>query len=642
MLSLNILTHSEHESAAHVLSRKLTIDDDRFIILLIATPEEKLTKILEESMLEILANLTWNSRDMSTDFSFVMERYNKFLRSLSKTENLTGIHICLGATMKNTLIFSTLGDIDTKLVERGWRITDIGESVVGGQMEFTNISSGEIPLDSAVFFSNMPLLSLLSRDDSDEIAHMDDERFETVWQNLLNREAQNTVHLVRITTERLQMQRKSAFLEKGAEHINKARGHMSSAFSKIQHHHITQKILKPLARMKTTHPRHIQIGMFILGIIFCIGLLWILFHNIFTFTQVTHTDYKNSLIQATTLIQKAEKDMANKAVFNKDIAEAEVILASLKEKPEFMKSVHELSQKIIALKKEVNGVETANLWSQKSLIPLPESGFTLLRVLASDKSGFSYAIGREGMIWPYTPNVSSADVIAYPPWEIVKDAEITDEWVIYLLMESGQIYTQPSGKAELVKVWVTGQDAWESADMITTFDNKLYLVRKSPFEIFRHTPRTNNAFSPKTTLYANAEVTIHDVAIDGAVYALTPEWRILKIVGGQTPTQTGITLNGIPWEYSVTQDSFIFVRPNLNYFYIMSGKNIWIFKPESKNFRDLKSLTYVAALDVSSTEPVISYFVPRDGQILVATRKGIYSLDFQTSDWKIILDTGTL
>jgi hypothetical protein len=77
-------------------------------------------------------------------------------------------------------MFSTIGDIDTKLVERGGRITDIGESITGGRTEFTNISSGEVPFDSAVFVSTTSLLSIFSRDDLDEMAHMEEEKFETV------------------------------------------------------------------------------------------------------------------------------------------------------------------------------------------------------------------------------------------------------------------------------------------------------------------------------------------------------------------------------------------------------------------------------------------------------------------------------
>ena len=88
-----------------------------------------------------------------------------------------------------------------KLVERGGRITDIGEKVSGDRIEFSNISSGEIPLDSAVFIANVPLLSLMSRDDLDELSHMSEDRFDSIALDLLHRESHSTVHLLRIVTE---------------------------------------------------------------------------------------------------------------------------------------------------------------------------------------------------------------------------------------------------------------------------------------------------------------------------------------------------------------------------------------------------------------------------------------------------------
>ncbi len=62
--------------------------------------------------------------------------------------------------------------------------------------------------------ANIPLLSLLSRDDLDELAQMEDDRFETVGQELLTREMNETIHCIRFSTERLEQEKSSVFLEK--------------------------------------------------------------------------------------------------------------------------------------------------------------------------------------------------------------------------------------------------------------------------------------------------------------------------------------------------------------------------------------------------------------------------------------------
>ena len=53
--------------------------------------------------------------------------------------------------------------------------------------------------------------------------------------------------------------------------------------------------------------------------------------------------------------------MANKPVFNQDIKAAESLLAELKKNPQYTQPVEELTSKIVALKKEENGIETAKI-----------------------------------------------------------------------------------------------------------------------------------------------------------------------------------------------------------------------------------------------------------------------------------------
>ena len=94
---------------------------------------------------------------------------------------------------------------------------------------------------------------------------------------------------------------------------------------------------------------------------------------------MTSQDDKNNLIKVTNLVEKARTDMANKPIFNQDIKSAEAILAELSKNPQYTQPVEELTSKIVALKKEVNGIETANLTKKTSLIQIPTTGFTLIR-----------------------------------------------------------------------------------------------------------------------------------------------------------------------------------------------------------------------------------------------------------------------
>lgn len=80
------------------------------------------------------------------------------------------------------------------------------------------------------------------------------------------------------------------------------------------------------------------------------------------------------------------------------------------------------------------------------------------------------------------------------------------------------------------------------------------------------------------------------------------------------------------------------VKQNLSYVYIMSGKNIWIFAPNSKRFQDVTAWDYVAQLELQAgSEELKSIAVPRDGLIDILTSGGVYELNFEIANGKLIL-----
>jgi hypothetical protein len=79
------------------------------------------------------------------------------------------------------------------------------------------------------------------------------------------------------------------------------------------------------------------------------------------------------------------------------------------------------------------------------------------------------------------------------------------------------------------------------------------------------------------------------------------------------------------------------VKPNLSYIYILSGKNVWIFAPDSKRFQDVTAWNYVAQLELQTPENIRSISVPRDGLLYIVTSSSVYELAFEVADGKIIL-----
>ncbi len=84
---------------------------------------------------------------------------------------------------------------------------------------------------------------------------------------------------------------------------------------------------------------------------------------------------------------------------------------------------------------------------------------------------------------------------------------------------------------------------------------------------------------------------------------------------------TSIILNKIPgeWNINTSQNSIFITRSYLSYTYILNGNHIWIFKPDSKRFQDVKSWTYVGQLELNTDSVVKNINVPRDGMMYITT-----------------------
>ena len=103
-------------------------------------------------------------------------------------------------------------------------------------------------------------------------------------------------------------------------------------------------------------------------------------------------------------------------------------------------------------------------------------------------------------------------------------------------------------------------------------------------------------------------------------------------------TLTSIILNKIPgeWNIDTTKTSVFITRNYLSYIYILNGDRIWIFKPDSKRFQDVKSWTYMGQFELKIDAFIKNISIPRDGTIYITTNTGIYELKFEFVDSKVI------
>ncbi len=166
---------------------------------------------------------------------------------------------------------------------------------------------------------------------------------------------------------------------------------------------------------------------------------------------------------------------------------------------------------------------------------------------------------------------------------------------------------------------VTGQNSWEDALTIKTFNGNIYLLDTTKEQIQRHKPGLNG-FSQKAGLLGKSQPGIFDMSIDGGVYLYMEDGKILRYIGDKD-TITSIALNKIPgeWALDTTKNSTFITRSYLSYTYILNGNSIWIFQPDSKRFQDVKSWNYIGQFELGTDAVVKHISVPRDGMIYVTT-----------------------
>jgi hypothetical protein len=234
---------------------------------------------------------------------------------------------------------------------------------------------------------------------------------------------------------------------------------------------------------------------------------------------------KNQIIQAQTLIEESQKLTSNSAAFNANIKAAEDILFQIRDRQEYMKDTQELLLRIEAMKKEMYDIQTIDITKRESIIPFNPLDISPIQVFEYNKK--LNLIGKTSALLGYIPSNPLPQMISYPPGEEVLHADSTDDGNVYFLTKNKRILS--TKRNEITYANVTGQNGWEDAGKIRTFNNNLYLIDQNIGQIYRHKPGVNG-FSQKSEVLPVTLSGILDVGIDGGFYIVTDEPRIYRLI----------------------------------------------------------------------------------------------------------------
>ena len=207
------------------------------------------------------------------------------------------------------------------------------------------------------------------------------------------------------------------------------------------------------------------------------------------------------------------------------------------------------------------------------------------------------------------------------------------------------LLTNTSKIVKFTKNWyfnfvnVVWQTKWEDIKTMWSYSNNLYTLGIDN-QLNKHSPSWNDFKAAESYLKKEDLTQIWDVlsiAIDWWFYMLKKDLTVVKFFSSPYRLES-IMLNKLPKNYVLEEwkKTQIIARNNLNYVYMLLNDKIWIFKPNTTNYKNTQSLTYIWQIEWA-TKTIKDFYVNYDWEITVLNESWIYKLTFEISDDKVII-----
>lgn len=611
--------------------KNIQIDENLNCFVLIDASNKKIISPLLNKILDYLLD-TITLKDTYNTFWVSLEAINFFIKTLKdKENNLDNLNIVIGLLERNNLHFAKIGKASCFLINQKKEVIEISDKN-DKNTTFDYISSGKVTYWEMVVFATQNLWDYITNSDWQDLSALKD--IEKVTQNIMHiledEKSSCNVSIAWILSDYVSSEAKSNHqLEK-----------VKNIFYKTIDNNTSKKVIALSMILKEKIEAR---GKIVKNIIFFSGIIvstfilfsiisWILGKSI---ENSQTTEYKNHLIQAREYIRLANQNLANKEVFELNISKAEELVAKVSNEQLFLNDVQNIYDDISIIKKQFNGIEVFE-WNTSNLI-FKWNFDDGIKLIEMNKK--LYVIGKSAI---YGPIISGQDIKN----NIFTELEIDDEFLDGVSSEDGIILT--TKKQRVVKftkdgkfnyINVIGQTTWQWSPFVETYNNNLYMVNALQNQVYKHTPSSGSYTSGVPYLSDADSKNISKIAslwIDGGIYILKDDGKLFKFFSSPKYRLENIILNKLPQNYNISGNNVkLMVRNNLNYFYMYLNNKVWIFEPNTKVFTDTKSLTYRGQIE-GKTENILWFYVPRDGELNILTKSGIYKINFELKEDKLI------
>lgn len=614
------------------ISKKIQIDENLNCFIIIDSSNKKIvTPLLNKIVDYILDTIT--AKDAYNTFSVSLENINFFIKTLKdKENNLEDLNIIIAILEKTNFHFSKIWKSSCFLINSKKELIEISDKNDKNQV-FDYISSWKITYWETVIIANQNLSQYITNSDWEDISNINEiDKATNIIIDILNDEkSQNNISIIWI---------KADFSTNNVS-VNQNLEKVKNIFYKTFDNDFSKKSIALYMILKDKIEKKWKI---VKNIIF---LSWILISTIVLFSIISsilwksienskNTEYKTHLIQAREYIRLANQNLANKEAFDLNMKKAEELIEQVKTQELFLNDIKSIQDDISIIKKQFNWIEVFD-WNMNNLI-FKWNFDDGIKLIETNKK--LYVIAKSSIYWPI---ISGQDIKN----NIFSELEIDDEfldwvstWDEIILTTKKQRVVKFAKDGKFSYINVVGQTTWQWSPFLESYNWNLYMSNSLGNQVYKHTPTSWSYTS--WVPYLNDEDSksiwkIVSIWIDGWIYILKNDWKLLKFFSSPKYRLESIILNKLPENYTISWSNVkLITRNNLSYIYLFLNNKIWIFEPNTKSFTDTKSLTYRWQIEWKN-ENILWFYIPRDGEINVLSKSWIYKINFEIKEDKLII-----
>lgn len=613
-----------------IILKTIELDTNLRCFILIDSHEKKFWEII---LWRLIDYIIWKISKESAyrDLSLALENTNSIIKSWRQEWWLDSeLNIIIAVLNDKDIIFSTIWTPSCYLVKKDKEVIEVTDKDEN-KKEFLYISNWNLNHEELIIMCSDRLLHHISR--SDILDSIDVNNVEDISNNLeitlLEEKINKNIWFIVI--------RNSYFKEASGDTLFCVKNY----FYKFLDNNFVKKTVALYMIWKDKilkQKKSIRSVILFLGIIISFFILFSTVSSIVTRTWKTEVinDYKKDLQNAKDLVKLASENISNQSVFWENLKKAEDTLTILREKKLFLTDIEKIDEDIKTIKKQFNLVETFEERSDNLFYKwLPPWTIKVINV-----KGALYTITKNSLVWP---------IIGWKnPKEYVYKEIWNDSFVDIVLIDPDIFLVTKNWKIiSFEKNWffkpyvVKWQTKWEDFKFVKTYSTYLYTLSANWNQVYKHKKFWDSFEKGIPYLEEQDSKTINnimDIALDWGIYLLKNDLSLVKVFRSPTYRIEKLVLNKLPKNYDIEANTHIpriVVWSKLKYVYLFLNNKIWVFRSNSPNFNQTKTLTYVWQIDW--VNKIIDFAIYRDGEVYILNKNGIFRINYEVSDSKLIL-----